>query len=368
MGVFRRTRTNKDGKKVDFWYMRYVINGKETWKSAGKVGEITKTVAQKMLEDIKRNIRMGTYQFDVKNVNLESLEKDYINYVKNISQIRTSDKRVEHMNTLKAFFGDKELINYTSKDIDDFKSFRLKKVAPATVNRELSTLRHLFNLAKRWKKFFGDNPVSVSGLLREDNLRKRVLSFDEEARLLECSAYHLRPIILTALYTGLRKSEILSLVWKNVDFNNNIIIIPSFNNKSKKEKTVPLSSILRKLLLELKLKNSSVSEYVFLNNRGNNIKSIKTAFNNACRREQIKDFHFHDLRHTAGTRMLEAGVGIVEISEILGHSSIELTRKRYLHPNQSLRDAVEKLANFNKDRSQNRSQEICNAEHTDVSY
>ena len=50
--------------------------------------------------------------------------------------------------------------------------------------------------------------------------------------------------------------------------------------------------------------------------------------------------------------MLESGVGIVEISEILGHSSIELTRKRYLHPNQSLRDAVEKLANFNQHRSQ----------------
>ena len=163
---------------------------------------------------------------------------------------------------------------------------------------------------------------------------------------------------MTALYTGLRKSEILSLVWKNVDFNNNIIIIPSFNNKSKKEKTVPLSSILRKLLLELKLKNSSVSEYVFLDNKANNIKSIKTAFNNACRRSGIEGLVFHDLRHTAGTRMLEAGVGIVEISEILGHSSIELTRKRYLHPNKSLRDAVEKLANFNQDRSQIRSHEI----------
>ena len=321
-------------------------------------GAITKTVAQKMLEDIKRNIRMGTYQYDLVNVTLESLEKDYINYVRNLKQLRTWKKRVEQINTLKQFFDNKELINYTSKDIDDYKSFRMQTVKPATVNRELSTLRHLFNLAKRWKKFFGDNPVSVFGLLREDNLRKRVLSLNEEARLLECSAQHLKPIIMTALYTGLRKSEILSLVWENVDFNNNIIIIPSFNNKSKKEKTVPLSSILRKLLLELKLKNSSVSEYVFLDDKGNNIKSIKTAFGNACRRADIKELVFHDLRHTVGTRMLESGVGIVEISEILGHSSIELTRKRYLHPNQSLRDAVEKLANFNKDRSQNRSHEI----------
>jgi hypothetical protein len=80
MGVFKRTRISKQGKKTNYWYMRHVINGKETWKSAGKVGEVTKTVAQIMLEDIKRNIRMATYQFDVKNVNLESLEKDYIDY------------------------------------------------------------------------------------------------------------------------------------------------------------------------------------------------------------------------------------------------------------------------------------------------
>jgi integrase len=89
-----------------------------------------------------------------------------------------------------------------------------------------------------------------------------------------------------------------------------------------------------------------------LDNKGTNIKGIKTASNNACKRAGIKDLHFHDLRHTAGTRMLESGVGIVEISEILGHSSIELTRKRYSHPNQSLREAVEKLGNFNQDRSQ----------------
>ena len=171
----------------------------------------------------------------------------------------------------------------------------------------------------------------MSGLLREDNLRKHVLSLDEEAILLECSAYHLKPIILTALYTGLRKSEILSLVWKNVDFNNNIIIIPSFNNKSKKEKTVPLSSIQRKLLLELKLKNSSVSEYVFLDDKESNIKSIKTAFGNACRRADIKELVFHDLSHTAGTRMLESGVDIVTVQELMGHKSIIMTR-RYSHP------------------------------------
>lgn len=204
---------------------------------------------------------------------------------------------------------------------------------------------------------FGENMVSVAGLLTEDNLRKRVLSVEEENKVLGCSAPHLRPIIITALNTGMRRGEILSLKWENVDFENKIFIITATNNKSKRIKNIPINSVLKKLLLELRLKNRMKSEYVFLGDDGKPVKDIKTAFLNACRRANIEGLRFHDLRHTAGTRMLERAVGIVEISEILGHSSIELTRKRYLHPWDSLREAVEKLANFSENYSQKCSHE-----------
>ena len=172
-----------------------------------------------------------------------------------------------------------------------------------------------------------------------------------------CSAPHLIPILHTALNTGMRKGEILSLKWNNVDFDNNLFIINALNNKSKKTKRIPINSYLRKMLLELKLKNGINSEYVFLGLSGELIMDVKTAFNNSCRRAKIEGFTFHDLRCTAGTRMLESGVNIVAISEILGHSSIEITKKKYLHPDNSLRDAVEKLAFFNNSCSQTRSQE-----------
>ena len=172
-----------------------------------------------------------------------------------------------------------------------------------------------------------------------------------------CSAPHLIPILHTALNTGMRKGEILSLKWDNVDFNNRLFIISASNNKSKKAKKIPINSHLRKILLELRLKNGINSEYVFLGLSGELIMDVKTAFNNACRRAKIEGFTFHDLRCTAGTRMLESGVNIVAISEILGHSSIEITKKRYLHPDNSLRDAFEKLAFFNNNCSQTRSQE-----------
>ncbi|MDA2920585.1 site-specific integrase [Desulfobacterota bacterium AH_259_B03_O07] len=188
-----------------------------------------------------------------------------------------------------------------------------------------------------------------------NNQRNRVLSVEEEESLLANNALHLQPIILIALNTGMRKGEILSLKWDNVDFNNNIFIITALNNKSKKTKRIPINSVLRNSLLELKLRSGSNSEYVFLCDEGLPIKEIKTAFKNACRRANIEGLRFHGLRHTA--RMVESDVNIVAISEILGHSSIEITKKRYLHPDNSLRDAVEKLGSFKKSCSKNGSNE-----------
>lgn len=370
MGVFKRWRKAKDGSKTAYWYIRYSVDGNEKWESAGKVGEVTKAVAQRKLEDKKRKIRRGLYEYEDSNVTLETLEEDYIKHVKDTTKLRTWKKREQQLRTLKAFFKDKKLPQITPKDIEDFKSSRLQTIRPASVNRELATLRHVINLAKRWKRFYGENPVSISGLLREDNQRDRVLSIEEEENLLAHSADHLKPILITALNSGLRRGEILSLRWNNVDFDNNLFIITATNNKSKKTKRVPVNSLLRKMLSELWLKakpseedlsnpshDAKKNKFVFLGDDLKPIKDIKTAYLNACRRAGIKGLRFHDLRHTAGTRMLESGVGIVAISEILGHSSIELTRKRYLHPGDSLRDAVEKLANFNESRSQNRSQQ-----------
>lgn len=169
----------------------------------------------------------------------------------------------------------------------------------------------------------------------------------------EC-ADHLRPILITALNTGMRNGEILSLTQNNVDFDNNLFIINASNNKSKKAKRIPINSYFKTMLLELKLKNRA-SEYVFLGDETKPLKDIKTAFKNACRRAEIEGLRFHDLRHTAGTMMLESNVNIVAISEILGHSSIDITKKRYVHLDNSLGEAVEKLAVFNNSCSQIRS-------------
>lgn len=341
---FKRWISSKDGSKTAYWYIRYPLgNGKEKWESVGKVGRVTKTMAQAKLEERKRQVRRGELEMiGAKIPTLSEFTEEYLNYVRNVKQKRSWTRDKELLTNLCKYFGDKKLSGIAPKDLEDYKLARLKEVKPATINRALGCLKHLFNLAKRWKKFFGENPVTQVEFFEENNKLERILTPEEEERLLACSAPHLRPIVLCALNTGMRKGEILSLKWSNVDLENNIITIEPTNTKSKKTKKLFINSVLRGILLEQKLKGGG-SEHVFLGSDGNPIKKLRTSFEKACSRANIKGLRFHDLRHTAATRMIESGANIVAVSRILGHSTLSMTM-RYTHPEDSVRDALENLA------------------------
>jgi len=344
MAVFKRKVKGKEGKVTEYWYYEIPLpGGKKLKKSVGKVGLVTKAMARedeaKQLKLIKRGQRG-----DVEVPTLNVFKDDYLNYKRDVSKKRFWQRDEELLRPLCKLFGPKKLSEITIQDLEEFKQVRLKEVSSATVNRSLSVLRHLFNLAKRWNKFYGDNPVSIVGMLEEHNQVQRVLTLDEEHRLLTESISYLGPVIFTALNTGMRRGEILSLKWSDVDLDTNLITVNQTNSKSKKERRVPVNSPMRTMLLELKLKSLN-SEYVFLDNEDAAIKTIRSAYETACKRAGLQELRFHDLRHTAATRMVETGANIVAISKILGHSDIKTTM-RYAHPEESLREALESLAKF----------------------
>lgn len=346
--VFVRTRTYKNGKKANFVCIEYRIHGVPKRETIGKPPTVTKTFAREVLKKRERQVKLG--QFDMIEAKIPSIsefEVEYMKYIRDIKQNRSWQSTLHYLKHLKSFFGGKKLSQITSKDIDDYKLTRLQAVKPASVNRELACLSHIFNIAKQQKKFFGENPVSISKLLPENNKTERILTTDEEKRLLDASSIHLKPIIITALNTGMRKGEILTLKWSNVDLENNLINLEHTNTKSKKSRRIPINSELRKMLLELKLKSGG-SDYVFLSSNGSPYKrhdSLKKVFRDACKRAGIHGLRFHDLRHTVATRMIERNVNIVAVKEVLGHADLKTTM-RYVHPNDSVKDAVERLANF----------------------
>lgn len=102
--------------------------------------------------------------------------------------------------------------------------------------------------------FFGRNPVTLSGLISTEIMREGILTFAEEEKLLENSPPYLRDIINIALNTGIRQKEILAFCWDWIDLNNNIIIIPHINSKSKKQRLIPINSVVRSIFLERRIK------------------------------------------------------------------------------------------------------------------
>jgi len=339
-------------KRGDNWVIEYKKpNGRPRRESIGKMGIATKSMAKEILRKREQQIKLGQYEMLEADIpTIAQFTDEYIRYIKDVKQNRSWELAITQLKRLETFFDSKKLSDISSGDIDDYKLYRLKQVKPATVNRELACLSHLFNLAKRQKRFFGENPVSISKLLPEHNQIERILTKDEEIRLLDSSSLALQAILLCALHTGMRKNEILSLKWDNVDLNKKLITLEHTNTKSKKMRRIPINSTLRKILLEQKLKVGS-SDFVFLSTKGSPYKrhdSLKQVYSGACRRAKIKGLRFHDLRHTAATRMIESGASIVAVSRILGHADLKTTM-RYAHPEDSLKDAVEALATYNPD-------------------
>lgn len=139
---------------------------------------------------------------------------------------------------------------------------------------------------------------------------------------------YLRSIVTVAIYAGPRRGELLKLRWSDVDFALNIINFKQ--TKTNKDRSVPMEPIVRSILLELREVAGDL-EYVFVNpDTGTRYTEVKKSFASACREAGINDFRFHDLRHTFGTRLADAGVDVVKIKELMGHASI-VTTMRYIH-------------------------------------
>jgi integrase len=223
----------------------------------------------------------------------------------------------------------KEKKSYNRK----YKYQKVKRTSPravASVNRELARLRRIFNIAVRqnWldKSPFhkGESVISAAAEVE----RVRILSMDEEKRLLAACVgrrEHLKAVLICALDTALRKNELLTLTWGDVDLDKRTIKVKALNSKTLKPRSVPISSRLEKEL-------ENLQENSFDTNEGSRIfglSDIKKAFYGAVREAKVEDFRFHDLRGTAITRLLRAGMPPAEVMKISGHSQFR-TFSRYV--------------------------------------
>ncbi len=197
------------------------------------------------------------------------------------------------------------------------------------VNRHLPTLKHMFTKAVEWEMVSEEilKKGRKAKQLQENNRRLRYLSTQECQDLIDACSHHLKPIVITALNTGMRKEEILSLEWdRHVDLRHGFILLDKTKNGERRE--IPVNEMLRETLQGLVRHINT--PYVFVDGDGSRFANIKRSFQSACRRAGIKDFRFHDLRHTFASHLIMAGVDLTTVKELLGHKSLVMTM-RYAH-------------------------------------
>ena len=239
-----------------------------------------------------------------------------------------------------AVFGAVPIDKVETLHIERFKTRRLESVAPGTARRDLAVLNGLFRAAMRYK-VRKDNPCTDVRVAKYQEAERRVLTFDDERRLLEAAASHVRPFIVVAINTGLRLSELTGLQWSDVDFTANRVTLRA--TKSRKVQTVPLNRHAREALLTLRGAGRVGPVFTF---EGQRLDNPKKALAAAARRAGIGKVTCHMFRHTCATRLLEAGVDIRNVQAWLRHASITTTA-RYLHGS-DLANAAEKLANYSE--------------------
>jgi integrase len=209
-----------------------------------------------------------------------------------------------------------------------------KKRTPATANRYLAVLSHVFTLATNEWQWVDSNPLQKVKKGKEPRGRVRFLTDDERPRLLAaCNVSKNRflyPIVVLALSTGMRQGEILSLTWSDVDLQRKSIVL--HDTKNGERRSVSLSGLALELLVKLSKVRRLDTNLLFASkvNGGKTHVDIRTAWEVALRKAEVVDFRFHDLRHSAASYLAMNGATLAEIAEVLGHKTLAMV-KRYAH-------------------------------------
>ena len=306
---------------------------------------------------------------------LRDLKIPLKNLIKKYKKIHKNDRGFKKGKTfalasIKAYFGDETLLrNIHYVHLVDYRLHlentltRHSTIRKAsTVNRQLSCLRHMLKEAVEWG-MLAENPFDKGKSLnrRENNQRTRVLSEAEVARLIDEAADHLKPIIKCAVWTGMRRKEILDLHWEQIMGE----LIHLVKTKTDRARVVPVTGDLNDLFKELRKAEGAHPDYVFTF-RGQPVKDVKNAFARAKKEANIKDCTLHDLRHTYATNFLLRGGDVVTLSKILGHTTLQMTMRYVNLVAEDIKKAASVMDGFGSAKDKNDQPEV-DSPHSDRS-
>jgi integrase len=341
-------RVFKRGKN---WYADYTIGSKRKMRSFG----LHKKEAELFLKDLELKQVRGELKIIDEKVGASEFFRRYIEYGKANKSAYTAkvdEGRIRSWERYLAKYGIIKLKDITPLVVEGMKTKLLAKGdSPVTFNRYLEILRSAINKAVEWE-LLRENRLRGFRKLKSDRSRQiRFLTTEEINSILNLADEFMRRVILIFLYTGLRRSELLYLEWKDIDFDNGLITVQSkpefgFHPKSYKPRSIPMCRELRILLLDM----PQAGRFVFDDGHNRPLHHPDTYYRQLIRiykKAGIQGANLHTLRHTFASHLIMKGVDPRTVQEYLGHSSLQITEK-YSHLSKSHKQEAINVLDFSE--------------------
>jgi integrase/recombinase XerD len=344
--------------KSSFYQIVYKVNGKKTSKSTGTTN---RAQAEKIFEEFSKGIFSDKNSLsnsfpekielpiEVDQHSLSSFKKEYIEYLQPMKSKRYIITIESSFNQFISFCGDISLKQINRQILDRFISTTFTRTQRGA-HQYYRTLKAAFNKALEWN-YIEANIFTKVKFPRLTKVYPVFLTEDDLLIILTNTPYqYLKDIFTVAFYTGMRLGELINMKWNWIDFFKNQITVKcsdEFITKSKKERIVPMSEKV-KSVLTIRYQNSKhqLSDVAFYRQEGRMLhqETISKQFKDAVRKSNLNDkIHFHSLRHSFASLLVQRGVSLYVVKELLGHEDLATTQIYSHLQQQNLRDAVNLL-------------------------
>jgi len=330
--IFKRGKT---------WYIDFHYKGRRVRES---LNTSSKRVAELALSDTDVRIAKETLGLSShRKIAFEDFAERFLQWYETQNSQRTfQDYRNLFNATIVPYFKGRQMHEISAEAVEQYKSSRIERISPATINKELTALRHVFNKAIQWGYLLA-SPMADVERMKVSQKKVRFLTVEEIDIVLAAASPFIRPILLTAIHTGLRRSELFRMEWSDVDFERGVITVTGKgkeHTKNYRDREVPMTSDVRECLQGMRRRGN----WVFCHKDGSRIADgVKHSIESIVRKTGVPRFTMHDLRHTFASHLVMDGVDLPTVKMLMGHQNIATTMiYAHLAPDH-LRGAVARL-------------------------
>jgi len=339
--------------------MTYVADGRQHCETTR---ETNRRLAQQKLDVRHAEIVQGN--FNLLKKHSPKLSEWSEKYLESVQHANTRRRYTCSRANLVSFFGeDAQLVHISPGRIEEFKrARRVQGIKAATLNRDLRFLAQILKQAER-ERYIARSPFDLNKFFLNEAPERRkphILTWEEQEKLLAIAPPRIRVLTVLGVETGMRTGEMLRLLWKDIDFMNNVLRVEQSKTVSG-IRSVPLSGICKSELMKWRrLVGPEFSEWVFpsFTNRRHKLQGGRKAWASALKKAGLPFFPSYNLRHTFSSRMTAAGVSTITVAQMLGHNSTQTVPRYSLVLDQNRLDAMKKLESLQKSSSGQSTPEV----------